>query len=165
MIRKFSKINSPALKSFLQIFPLFVLFFVWKDFGDQIGHNIYIVFSNISAFISPAIRMAGQYILGLMVFLSLWSATVYFKIIEQKNDVKIFRFWRTIAHITTLLLTFYCIFYFIGNLQFIKGDGVSDDDKMSSIGLNIILGIIGFISIAWNFIIFNKSKSLKKYLK
>jgi hypothetical protein len=163
MINYIKNIKNPALKCFLQLFPLFVIFFIWKDFGSEIAQFVGSSFVKTAAFISPVFRFAGEYLMAFLLFLTMWSVCVFSKVIESKKDIKIVKSWKNVAHWASVALFFYCILYIIDTVNFINDTTTSTAKELDQLTtLIIISGLIALLTVFANIFLFGRMSDLKK---
>jgi hypothetical protein len=163
MINYIKNIKNPALKCFFQLFPLFVIFFIWKDFGAEIGQFVGDSLVKTSAFISPVFRFAGEYVMALFVFLTMWSACVFSKVIKSEKDINIVKFWKNVAHAASITLFFYCVLYILDTVKFINDTTTSTEKELTDLnGLIMITGTIALVTVFVNIYLFGKMSDLKK---
>lgn len=175
---KLSEIKNPTLKCFLHIFPLFVLFFIWKDFGTEIGSMFFDLCNTLSKKMSPALRYAGDYILGLLTFISVWSVYVYSNLIKTERDsnyikkpkdIVLVRFWKNISHLVTICLFLYGILYLTNTshlLDELRSSYRSEHQLVtSSINLMVTITLIMCLSFAANIYLLITMRIIKKDIK
>lgn len=174
---KLSEIKNPTLKCFLQIFPLFVLFFIWKDFGSEIGSGFFELCNTLSKKMSPALRYAGDYILGLLTFISVWSVYVYSNFIKTERDINyskktkdivLIRFWKNISHLVTICLFIYSILYLTDTSHLIDELRKSYNSRelvTSAINLMVTISLIMCISFVANIYLLVTMRTIKKEIK
>lgn len=163
MINYIKNIKNPALKCFLQLFPLFVIFFIWKDFGPEIGQFVASSFVKASAFVSPVFRFAGEYVLSLFVFLTMWSVCVFSKVIKSEKDINIVKFWKNVSHTASITLFFYCVLYILDTVKLINDATTSTQKEITDLNeLIMISGTVAFLTVFANIYLFGKMSDLKK---
>jgi hypothetical protein len=163
MINYIKNIKNPALKCFLQLFPLFVIFFIWKDFGSDIAQFVSSSLVKTSAFISPLFRFAGEYVMALLLFLTMWSVCVFSKVIQSEKDINIVKFWKNVAHTASVTLFFYCILYIIDTVKFINDTTTSTTKELEQLTIIIIVsGLIALLTVFANIFLFGRMSDLKK---
>lgn len=163
MISYIKNIKNPALKCFMQIFPLFVVFFIWKDFGNEIGHVITSSFLKTSSFFSPIFRFAGEYILALLVFITLWSTCVFSKVAKTESELSIVKFWKNIAHAALIPLFLYCVLFIIDTLHFIDELPIGQNKEATDLtGLVLVSGLIALVSIVAHIFLFGTMSNINK---
>lgn len=163
MINYIKNIKKPPLKCFLQLFPLFVIFFIWKDFGSEIGQFVASSFVKTAAFLSPVFRFAGEYILALLVFITLWSLCVFSKVAKTESELSIVKFWKNIVHSALIPLFLYCVLFIIDTLHFIdERPVVQHKESIDLTGLVLVSGLIAFLSIFAHIFLFGTLSNIKK---
>jgi hypothetical protein len=163
MINYIKNIKNPALKCFLQLFPLFVIFFIWKDFGAEIGQFVTSSFVKTSSFISPVLRFAGEYVMALFVFLTMWSLCVFSKVVKSEKDINIVKFWKNVGHAASITLFFYCVLYILDTVKFINDMTTSTQKEVGDLsGLIMFTGTVALLTIFANIYLFGKMSDLKK---
>jgi hypothetical protein len=163
MINYIKNIKNPALKCFLQLFPLFVIFFIWKDFGPEIAQFVGSSFVKTAAFISPVFRFAGEYLMALFVFLTMWSLCVFSKVIKSEKDINIVKFWKNIGHAASITLFFYCVLYILDTVNFMAETTTSTQKELTDLsGLVMFTGTVAILTIFVNIFLFGKMSDLKK---
>lgn len=168
MINYIRNIKNPALKCFLQVLPFFILFFILKDFGDEIGSVISFSLEYSVKALSPLFRYAGEYIMGLITFIAVWSVYVYSCLIKTEKDLDMIKFWKTISHIVTVCLFIYGYLYITDTSIFM--DELRKTYKPREaleycLNLNIAIGLVCFLSVMANIYLIGTMKSLKKELE
>lgn len=162
MINYIKNIKNPALKCFVQLFPIFIAFFIWIDFGTDIAQAVSSAFVAVASFFSPIFRFAGEYVMALIVFIALWSVCVFSKVVQSEKDLSIVRFWKNIGHAATIPLFFYCILYIIDTVEMINGMPVGEQKEIANLtGMLMISGAIAIVSVFANIFLFGRMSKFK----
>ena len=165
MFTYIKNIKNPAFRCFMQIFPFFVAFFVWKDWGTEIWNGITYFFNNSSTIMLPLFKNAGDYILGALVFFSVWSIFIFSNIVNSKtvkDHITTLNFWKNISHITTLFLFIYTVSYIMYNASLYSDTlaySVVRDKAYNTLGCLYLICLFVFAS---NIYIFAKRHGIKK---
>lgn len=166
MFTYIKNIENPAFKCFMQIFPFFVAFFVLKDWGTEIWNGITYFFNNSSTIMMPLFKKAGDYILGALVFFSIWSIFIFSNIINSntaKDKISIVSFWKNISHLATIILLMYTVSYIMYNTDVYQAPAnFLTDIRDTAFGTLVCSYIICALIIAFNIYLFVKMHDLKK---
>lgn len=166
MFTYIKNIKNPAFKCFLQIIPFFLVFFIWRDWGTEIWNGIMYFFNNSSAIMNPLFKMAGDYILGALVFFSVWSIFIFSNIVNSKtvkDHIITLNFWKNISHITTLILFIYTVSYIMYNGAVYEShlaySATVLDKAYYALGWSYLICLFVFVA---NIYLFAKSYDVKK---
>lgn len=168
MISYIKNIKNPALKCFIHVLPFFVGFFILKDFGTDIGAAIKIFFISSTTALSPMFRFCGEYIMGLIAFIAVWSIYVYFCMLKTEKEHNIIKMWKTISHIATVVLFFYGLLY-ISDTSHLMNQlrAIYKPTEALNYSSNLIFftGIVCFMSVVANIYLVGTMRSFNNELK
>lgn len=150
----------------MQIFPFFVAFFVWKDWGTEIWDGITYFFNNSSTIMKPLFKIAGDYILGALLFFSVWSLFIFTNIVNSetvKAHIAALNFWKNITHITTFILFVYTVSYIMYNTDVYQAPvNFSTDIRDKAMGALALSYLICAVVIIFNIYLFAKRHAVKE---
>lgn len=168
MISYVKNIKNPALKCFIHVLPFFIVFFILKDFGTEIWSTMAIFFNGTTKVLSPMFRFGGEYIMGLISFISVWSIYVYSCLLKTEKDHNIIKTWKTIGHIITVFLFFYGSLY-IGDtlnlMEELKSTYKPNGSLKYCINLIFSIGLVCFISIVANIYLVGRMRTFNSEIK
>lgn len=168
MIGYVKNIKNPALKCFIHVLPFFIGFFILKDFGSEIWSSMAIFFNTITKSLSPIFRFGGEYIMGLIAFISVWSIYVYFCLLKTEKDRDIINTWKSISHIITVFLFFYGSLYISDTLN-LMGELKANYKHNGSLNyfINLIssIGLVCFLSIVANIYLIGSMRTFNNEIK
>jgi len=165
MFTYIKNIKNPAFRGFMQIFPFFVAFFVWKDWGTEIWDGITYFFNNSSTIMKPLFKIAGDYILGALLFFSVWSLFIFTNIVNSqtvKDHITTLNFWKNITHITTVVLFIYTVSYIMYNTDVYQAPvNFSTDIRDKAMGTLALSYLICAVIVVFNIYLFAKRHGVK----
>lgn len=153
MISYIKNIKNPALKCFIHVLPFFVGFFILKDFGADIGTAFEVFFNASTKTLSPMFRFCGEYIMGLIAFIAVWSIYVYSCMLKTEKEHNIIKVWKTISHIATVVLFFYGMLYISDTshlMDELRSTYKPTEALKYSLNLIFFTGLVCFMSIVAN---------------